>query len=393
VHRRHAGEAEVHLAPFDVEADAAVLGAARFRDVQAGHDFEAGEQAELERLGRRRDLAQHAVHAVADADRAGEGLDVQVGRAVFHGLDQQQVDELDDGGLGREVLEADFHFARAAEVVALAAFFARQHVDDVFEPFLADAVVVVDRHDDVFFVAHARLDVVFGKHQAQVVDHAHVHRIGDGHDQDGAHAGLDPLVDGEGAELARRRGREERRQALHLLLVLEVELRHLAVREAGLLGQGLDEVGFAGHGGLAHAELVLGDVAPLGEIALPRQVDPGDGGMAAPRLGNAPRRFAGGLDRLAELLARLGDLVHRHAAFDLQEVLHVLAGALEQLFVLAHGAELPGKSSLKRRRRCSRPRRAARRKRADQGAVGKGNPPRELRHCSRARSGAQSRRL
>ena len=81
--RRQDGDAEVHLAaPPDLQLDAAVLGQAALGDVELRHDLDARGDRVLELHRRLHDLVEHAVDAVADAERLLVGLDVDV-RRVF----------------------------------------------------------------------------------------------------------------------------------------------------------------------------------------------------------------------------------------------------------------------------------------------------------------------
>ena len=108
----------------DLDAHAAVLRQAAFGDVQAAHDFEARGQGQLHLLGRRRGVHQHAVNAVAQAHHLLERLQVHVAGAVFDGLDEDQVGQLDDRRLlagGGQLVEVDLldGFLDDFEVVGL----------------------------------------------------------------------------------------------------------------------------------------------------------------------------------------------------------------------------------------------------------------------------------
>jgi hypothetical protein len=80
--------------------DPAVLGDALFIDAHgAGHDFDAADDGCQEAFGVVFDVVEDAVDAVADADVFFEGLDVDVGRAVFERLHEEVGAEFDDGGI------------------------------------------------------------------------------------------------------------------------------------------------------------------------------------------------------------------------------------------------------------------------------------------------------
>ena len=83
--------------PLDLDAHAAVLGQAAFGDVEAAHDFEAGGQRQLHLLGRRRGVHQRAVNAVTQPHGFLERFQVHVAGAVFDGLDDDEIGQLDDG--------------------------------------------------------------------------------------------------------------------------------------------------------------------------------------------------------------------------------------------------------------------------------------------------------
>ena len=130
-------------------------------------------------IGRRHDVLQNAVNAEANAVFLFVRLHVNVARAPFHGVGQNQVDELDDGrflgGLlqGREV-HLGF-FGRKLQ----RGFFARQVLHYLVELFdaLDVAVELVDCFADGGFRRHYRLDVEAG-HELDIVHREDVGRIG-----------------------------------------------------------------------------------------------------------------------------------------------------------------------------------------------------------------------
>ncbi len=67
--------------------------------------------ADCRRFGRRGRVIENAVDAVAQAQLFFERLDVNIAGAVLDGLDEHQVDELDDGAFLAafdELVEVDF---------------------------------------------------------------------------------------------------------------------------------------------------------------------------------------------------------------------------------------------------------------------------------------------
>ncbi len=97
----HNGDAQVVFFIAGFHGDAPVMGQAFFGDVQAGHDFEPRDHRRMEEahVGGQRDGFEHAVHAVAQADRVGVRLDMDVGRLEPQGFLEELVDEGGDGGL------------------------------------------------------------------------------------------------------------------------------------------------------------------------------------------------------------------------------------------------------------------------------------------------------
>ena len=104
--------------PSIVTVDLAVLRAAALDDVHVGHDLDAADERRAHRTGQRHDLVQRAVGADADAHAVGHRLDVHVGRAVAHGLLEDEVDDLDD----RRVLVDDGLHDRLGRLRRLARF-------------------------------------------------------------------------------------------------------------------------------------------------------------------------------------------------------------------------------------------------------------------------------
>ena len=74
-------------------------GSAAFGNVQVRHDLDARDHRQRQMLRRRRHFVKRAVHAVADAEFGFERLEMNVTRAVLHGLEQDQIHELHDGHL------------------------------------------------------------------------------------------------------------------------------------------------------------------------------------------------------------------------------------------------------------------------------------------------------
>src|SRR5262249_14242352 len=111
VDSRHDGHAQVIVFATDTDPHAPVLGQPAFGDVQAAHDFEARCQGQLHLLGRWRGVDEHTIDAVTQAQPALKRFDVNVARAIFDCLDQDQVGQFDDRSLfagGGQLIEIDF---------------------------------------------------------------------------------------------------------------------------------------------------------------------------------------------------------------------------------------------------------------------------------------------
>ena len=117
VHRRHRRHAQVDLLALHAQPDAAVLRQPALGDVQVGHDLDPRDHRGRQALGRRLDVVQHAVDAVADVQLVLERLDVDVGRAHVERVGDEQAHEADDRRLGRQVLQL-LHVGVEREFVA-----------------------------------------------------------------------------------------------------------------------------------------------------------------------------------------------------------------------------------------------------------------------------------
>ncbi len=67
------------------------------RDIEFGHDLDAGYDEGCECTPGVQDVVQHAVHAEAHAETILVRLDVNVGRIFLDGFRQHRIDEADDG--------------------------------------------------------------------------------------------------------------------------------------------------------------------------------------------------------------------------------------------------------------------------------------------------------
>ena len=184
VHGGHDGDAQVVVLAADADAHAPVLRQAAFGDVQAAHDLEARDQRQLHLLGRRRRVHQHAVDAVAQPQRLLERLDVDVAGAVFDGLDQDEVGQLDDRGFlagGGQLVEVDlldgFPGDLHAVGVGLRLALLLGVLDDVLHAAALGGIDVVELVEDGLFRGDQRGDFQPGD-APHVVDGQHVERVG-----------------------------------------------------------------------------------------------------------------------------------------------------------------------------------------------------------------------
>ena len=102
------GNAKVVILATDAHTHASVLWQSPFGDVEAAHDFEARSQSQLQLLGRRGGVYQHAVNAITQAHCSFEWLQMHVAGTVFNGLNDDEVGEFDDGRFfagGSELVE------------------------------------------------------------------------------------------------------------------------------------------------------------------------------------------------------------------------------------------------------------------------------------------------
>ena len=152
VDARDRGHADIDRLAGDLEGDAAVLRSAALGNVEAGHDFQAGDHGILEHFDPLRNggLVEDAVDAVADAEVVAERFEVDVGRALVEALAEDLVHELHDRGFGVVFPDlVDFLLHAAGEVV-LAAF------EEFLESIGADAVGALERFEKAAPGGHDR---------------------------------------------------------------------------------------------------------------------------------------------------------------------------------------------------------------------------------------------
>ncbi|OQB89442.1 MAG: hypothetical protein BWX83_01127 [Candidatus Cloacimonetes bacterium ADurb.Bin117] len=126
---RDGGDSDIDFLAAHFQCEAAVLGNAGHGNVHIGQYFDAGDNRQEERLGRRRNLDQFAVHAKAHLDVVLLRADVDVAGAVADRLRENRVSQTDNRRFARHVLKGGhgnlcFPFGRRLFL----AFFGRAHL-------------------------------------------------------------------------------------------------------------------------------------------------------------------------------------------------------------------------------------------------------------------------
>ena len=98
VGRRDGGDAEMRRAPADLLGEPSVLGEAGFGDVEVAEDLDPADQRQVELAGKREHLPQHPVDAEADPRLELLRFDVNVGRPLANGVEDDGVEHLDERG-------------------------------------------------------------------------------------------------------------------------------------------------------------------------------------------------------------------------------------------------------------------------------------------------------
>ena len=103
--RRHCGDANVMLALGDPQPGAAILRQTLFGDVEVCQDLQSRHGGAAEFAGQSLAFLEQTIDAMPDDDIAAGGLDVEVGGAGRRGFAEEAVDQIDDGGIERQVLQ------------------------------------------------------------------------------------------------------------------------------------------------------------------------------------------------------------------------------------------------------------------------------------------------
>ncbi len=103
--------AQVHFLAHHFDAKATVLWKTTLGDIKSGKDLDARSDGKLQRLWRRLGQNQFTIDAVAELQGVLEWLDVNVGGLFLHGLDENEIDDLDDRrvlAVGGKPIQIDF---------------------------------------------------------------------------------------------------------------------------------------------------------------------------------------------------------------------------------------------------------------------------------------------
>ena len=170
VDRRLRRGAKIDLSAAHIERDASVLRRARLGDVHPAHHLDAHRHRWPVRLVQRAHLAQRAVDAVADAQKTGFRLEVDVGRFALDGVGEDGVDQPNDRlsvFVGRRLHGAEIDFAGFDLV--------QDAVDRQLVP-----VSLVDCAVDLGFAGEQRIDLDrFGRPAANLVERDEVIDVGE----------------------------------------------------------------------------------------------------------------------------------------------------------------------------------------------------------------------
>ena len=147
---------------MDAQPDAAVLRQATLGDVEIGHDLDARDHRRGEPARRRLDFMQHTVDAVAHDQTVFKRLEMDVGRAHFQRVGDDERHQAYHRRFGREVLQL-LDIGIESDVVALLDI-----ADDLSQCRLARAVEALQRSLELGGNRDLRLDLAPGDHLERV---------------------------------------------------------------------------------------------------------------------------------------------------------------------------------------------------------------------------------
>jgi len=210
--------------------DTSVMRLAVFGDIHVRHDLDGGTDrvAQLVDALWQRDLLQDAVDAVAQAQRALERLDVDVGTVHADRFGDDQIDEADHAGLLG--LDRDV-------VIFLILRHRLGFGDEQVDGLRAESVEVGQGHRDVALGAEHEIDAGV-EHHAQAVDRGQVRHAARGELEDAVLESQrhDAVAQGNlGGDLVDG-------------LLLDLKIADVVERDAAGFGEGLEQIGFIDDG-------------------------------------------------------------------------------------------------------------------------------------------------
>src|SRR6185436_18732731 len=93
--RRKRRDTEVDLLGAHLVIDSTVLGQSPLGNIQVRHDLQAGDHRQRQMLRRRRHFIKCSIHAISDLKFILERLEMDVARAVLHGLIEHKIYKTD----------------------------------------------------------------------------------------------------------------------------------------------------------------------------------------------------------------------------------------------------------------------------------------------------------
>ena len=175
------GDAEVNGAIAKVESDASVLREPALRNVEVGHDLDARDHRKGQTLGGRGHLIKRAIHAVTDLELVLERLEMDVARAVLHGLKKDEVDKPDDGNFVREVRKHGRIVGVDRTEFGRDFLVRPDFLENVGETLaVIPAVILFDQLEDLAGVGNHHLDVLL-HHKTKLIHVRGVQRFHESH--------------------------------------------------------------------------------------------------------------------------------------------------------------------------------------------------------------------
>jgi len=185
------GDPEVVVVLLGFHRDTAVVGYAFLRDIESGHDFEAGDEGgiDLAELGGDGDSLHDAVDAVAEFDGGVVGFEVDIGGLEAEGFGEDLIDEAGDAGVdgGLRIAGGDVEDDFLGGLMEAAVF------AEALDGFGAEAEVAFDDGAEAAGGGEGRAELAV-EQESEVADFGLTGRICEGEDE-----GFSVDADGEDA--------------------------------------------------------------------------------------------------------------------------------------------------------------------------------------------------